>query len=584
MAYGKSLISVLCCNDRAVLLVSTVHTIFTKRDIMKKLMVFTFATGIALSGCSPSSEHVESTPVATPASKVTSDYRATGIIAGSLPEIVSALDSGEINSQDLVKLYLERIEQIDNSGPQLQSIISINPDALENAKQLDEMRAAGQTLGALHGVPVLLKDNIESKDNMPTTAGALALKDNITQRDSPLVAGLRAQGAIILGKTNLSQWANFRSEGSMSGWSAMGGQVRNPHMLDRNPCGSSSGSGAATAASLAAASVGTETNGSIICPSNSSGIVGFKPTVGIVPQALIIPISHTQDTAGPMTKTVMGAALMMNAMATTTPEVDYTAGLSKDALEGVRIGVLNFASGQSKPILEHFNAALEDLKAAGAILVEIDERPETPEQFGKMGYDILKYEFKHGLNEYLASTSPEQVTTRTLQELIDFNLAQKDTELALFDQSIFDASQAMDSLESEEYKTAIEKVQKATREDGIDKLLQEHNVQVLVAPSGLSVPRVDPINGDVWPSDWPGFGGHAARAGYPHATVPMGGIHGLSVGLSFIGGKNTDADILSYAYGYEQQSMRILEPQFLSNAEELDVIADAMQGYIRKQK
>jgi amidase len=541
---------------------------------MKHLLICALAAGITLAACSQ-----KTPPKATNQKADVSDFRANGIIAGSLPEVVAALDSGEISSQALVELYLDRIDLIDKNGPKLQSIISLNPEALENAKKLDEMRAEGKVLGALHGVPVLLKDNIESKDSMPTTAGALALKDNITGRDSPLAAGLRAQGAIILGKTNLSQWANFRSEGSMSGWSALGGQVRNPHMLDRNPCGSSSGSGAATAASLAAASVGTETNGSIICPSNANGVVGFKPTVGIIPQQHIVPISASQDTAGPMTKTVMGAALMMNAMATTTPELDYSAGLNKNALKGVRIGVLNFAAGQSKPILEHFNKALNDLEAAGAILINIDERPKTPEQFGKMSYDILKFEFKEGINEYLASTSPELVTTRTLQDLIAFNKTQKDIELALFDQSIFDASQAMDSLESDDYKTAIQTVQKATREEGIDKLLQEYDVQVLVAPSGLVVPRVDPINGDVWPSNWPGFGGHAARAGYPHATVPMGGVHSVSVGLSFMGGKNTDAAILSYAYAYEQHSMRRLEPQYLNNAEEIPYIGDAMKGY-----
>lgn len=541
---------------------------------MKHFLLCAFAAGLTISGCSqpPLSETAMPKPVST-------DFRATGIIAGTLPEVVSALNSGDISSQELVKLYLERIELIDNNGPILQSILTLNPDALVIAKKLDELRAAGEILGALHGVPVLLKDNIESEDSMPTTAGALALKDNITGRDSPLVAGLRAQGAIILGKTNLSQWANFRSEGSMSGWSALGGQVKNPHMLDRNPCGSSSGSGAATAASLAAASVGTETNGSIICPSNANGIVGFKPTVGIVPQQHIIPISASQDTAGPMTKSVMGAALMMNAMATTTPDMDYSAGLTKDALTGVRVGVLNFAVGQSKPISDHFKTALADLEAAGAILVKIDERPATPEQFGKMSYDILKYEFKDGLNHYLASTSSDLVSTRTLQQLIAFNLEQKGIELSLFDQSIFDASQALGSLESEEYLTALETVQKTSRQDGIDKLLHEYNVQVLVAPSGPTVPRVDPINGDVWPSDWPGYGGHAALAGYPHATVPMGGIHGISVGLSFIGGKNTDADILSYAYGYEQHSMRRLEPQYHINAQAIPFVANAMKGY-----
>ena len=548
---------------------------------MKHLLVCAVAAGISISGCSPSTE----SSVMTPQSNILqpelaeTDFRAKGIIAGSLPEVINALNTGKISSQALVKLYIERIEKIDKNGPKLQSILALNPDVLAIAQKLDKQRAAGEIIGPLHGVPVLLKDNIETKDRIATTAGALALKDNITGRDSPLVAGLRAQGAIILGKTNLSQWANFRSEGSMSGWSALGGQVKNPHMLDRNPCGSSSGSGAATAASLAAASVGTETNGSVICPSNANGIVGFKPTVGIVPQQYIIPISVSQDTAGTMTKTVMGAALMMNAMATTTPNTDYSAGLTKDALKGVRVGLLNFAKGDSAPILEHFKTALSDLKDAGAILVDIDERPETPSNFGGMSYDILKYEFKDGLNTYLASTSPAQVSTRNLQQLIDFNDAHKEIELALFDQSIFVASQAMDSLESEEYQTAIQIVQTSTRQEGIDRLLQEHNVQVLLAPSGPTVPIVDPINGDVWPNSWPGYGSHAARAGYPHVSVPMGGIHGISVSLSFIGGENADAEILTYAYAYEQHSLRRLEPQYLKNAQAIPFIADAMKGY-----
>jgi amidase len=542
---------------------------------MKHFLFCALAAGISISSCSPTTD----LPETTQHTSIDVDFRATGIVAGSLPEVIEALNSGKITSYNLVRLYLERIQTIDKRGPKLQSILALNPDALTNAKKLDQLRAAGEILGPLHGVPILLKDNIESKDHIATTAGALALKDNVTGRDSPLVAGLRAQGAIILGKTNLSQWANFRSEGSMSGWSALGGQVRNPHMLDRNPCGSSSGSGAATAASLAAASVGTETNGSVICPSNANGIVGFKPTVGLVPQQYIIPISVSQDTAGPMTKTVMGAALMMNAMATTTPDTDYSAGLTKHALKGVRVGVLNFAKGDSKAILGHFKTALIDLIAAGATLVDIDERPDTPENFGKMSYDILKYEFKDGLNTYLASTSPKLVHTRTLEQLIAFNEANNKIELTLFDQNIFVASQAMGSLESEEYKTAIETVQKSTRQDGIDTLLQQYNVQVLLAPSGPAVPRVDPINGDVWPNSWPGYGGHAARAGYPHATVPMGGIYGVSVGLSFIGGKNTDAEILSYAYAYEQNSLRRLAPQYLKNAEDIPFIAEAMKSY-----
>ena len=541
---------------------------------MKKNLILALAIGLPMSACTPSYENVQSAQ-ATP---TVIDYQAKGIIAKSLPEIVKALNSGEISSEALVTLYLDRIEAIDKQGPRLQAILSINTDALTQAKALDTMRKEGLIKGPLHGVPILLKDNIESLDNMPTTAGALALKNNITHRDSPFVAGLRAQGAIIIGKTNLSQWANFRSEGSLSGWSVLGGQVRNPHMLDRNPCGSSSGSAAAAAASLAAGTVGTETDGSITCPSNANGIVGFKPTVGIVPQQYIIPISVSQDTAGPMTKTVKGAAMMMNAMATTTPNIDYTAGLNNNALKGVRVGVLNFAKGSSNQITQHFVTVLEDLVVAGAILVNIDERPKAPKGLGEMSYDILKYEFKDGINDYLASTRVDQVPVRTLQQLIDYNQVYAETELALFDQSIFIASQAMDSLKSKTYKTAVATVQKATREDGIDKLLSEHNVDVLVAPTGPVVPRVDPINGDVWPSSWPGFGSYAAQAGYPHLSVPMGEVHSLSVSLSFIGTKNTDANILAYAYAYEQQSQRRIEPHYLTNAEDNPAIAEAMKA------
>ena len=543
---------------------------------MKLFSIVILVLAMSLAGCSPKEEKTE---IAKQKVAVI-DYRATGILAKSLAEIAEALNKGEITSEALVQLYLDRIDAVDKNGPTLQAVLVLNPDALAEARKLDVMKAAGTIKGPLHGVPILLKDNIESKDNMPTTAGALALKDNITGRDSPLVAGLRSQGALILGKTNLSQWANFRSEGSMSGWTALGGQVRNPHMLDRNPCGSSSGSGAAAAASLAAGTVGTETNGSVICPSNANGIVGFKPTVGIVAQQYIIPISASQDTAGPMTKTVMGAAMMMNAMATEKPDTDFTAKLNKNALKGVRVGVLNFAKGSFEPISKLFNTALKDLEDAGAILVDIDDRPVTPEGYGEMTYDILKFEFKDGLNAYLTSTSPEQVKTRTLKELIAFNEAHADIELAIFDQSIFLASEAMDSLENSDYKKAVEVVQKTTRENGIDKLLQVHNVVVLIAPSGVVVPRVDPANGDVWPANWPGFGSHAARAGYPHATVPMGGVRSLSVGISFIGGKNTDADILAYSYAYEQHSKRRLEPQYLTNAEDIPAIKKAMKPYI----
>jgi amidase len=441
---------------------------------------------------------------------------------------------------------------------------------------LDAKRKAGETLGPLHGVPVLLKDNIESKDAMATTAGALALRDNVTGRDSPLVAGLRSAGAIILGKTNLSQWANFRSEHSMSGWSALGGQVRNPHMLDRNPCGSSSGSGAAVAASLAAGAVGTETNGSIICPSNVNGIVGFKPTVGLVSQQYIIPISCSQDTAGPMTKTVTGAAMMLEAMATGPTKTAYSQSLDAGALKGVRVGVLRFAEGESPYIKARFDAALEAIKTAGAELVEIKDFEPEGDDFYDESYAVLKYEFKHTLNEYLAST-PSSVKTRTLQDVIAFNLEHADIELALFDQSIFVASEALGGIDDPAYISARTNVQKATRELGLDLLLREHDVQVLVAPSGPLAPRIDPVNGDVWPP-WAGAGGLAAKAGYPHLTVPMGTVRNVPIGLSFMGGKDQDAAILSYGYAFEQATRLRPEPAYLKSVEARSDVAAAMKS------
>lgn len=509
----------------------------------------------------------------------TISYVPQGWLARSLPEIADALKSGEVTSEALVKAYLERIAQVDQSGPTLQSVLSLNPDALAQAKALDARRAAGEALGPLHGVPILLKDNIESKDNMATTAGALALIDNVTGRDSPLVAGLRDAGAVILGKTNLSQWANFRSNDSMSGWTALGGQVKNPHILDRNPCGSSSGSGSAASSSMAAGTVGTETNGSVICPSTINGVVGFKPTVGLVSQQYIIPISSSQDTAGPMTKTVKGAAMMLNAMATRADKANYVAALDAGSLKGARVGVLRFAQGSNADISERFEAALAALTDAGAVLVDIADNPVSDPEFGQSSRKVLYHEFKATLNDYLAST-PDTVKTRTLDELIAFNLEHADVELALYDQSIFDISAPLAGLDDPDYIAARDKVQKATGPDGIDAIMAAHNLDILVSPSGPLAPRVDPINGDVWPS-FPGAGWMAAIAGYPHATVPMGSVHGLPVGLSFIGARDNDAGVLSYAYAYEQRTNLRAEPMYLENAEARPDIGPAMKPYKR---
>lgn len=500
-------------------------------------------------------------------------YVATGWTAKTLPELSEALTTGEISAAALTSEYLARIDQIDRSGPALQAILKVNPDALSQAEMSDTRRAAGESLGPLDGIPILLKDNIETLDPMATTAGALVLKDNVTGRDSPLVAGLRAQGAIILGKTNLSQWANFRSNDSISGWSALGGQVRNPHMLDRSPCGSSSGSGAAAAASLAAGTVGTETNGSIICPSNVNGIVGFKPTVGLVGQKYIVPISHSQDTAGPMTKSVKGAAMMLNAMADGSEKTDYVAALAGDALAGKRIGVLRFSEGSNGDIKGHFNSALKVLEDQGATLVEIETFDLAGDNFWGDSLSVLEFEYKAGLDHYMAEAAPD-VPARSLEEIISFNEANAEIELALFDQSLMHSSQAKGSLRDPDYLKALSAVQSATRENGIDKLLVENSVDMLVSPSGPISPRVDPVNGDVWP-DWAGAGYLAAIAGYPHITVPMGNVHGIPVGLSIMGAKNEDAAILAYGYAYEQASQKRVDPQYLKTAEDRPEIAAA---------
>jgi len=489
-------------------------------------------------------------------------WQPQGILALSLPEIATALKNGQISSEDLVRKYIERIQRIDFAGPTLQSVLMLNPDALSQAKNLDLKRNQGQVLGHLHGVPILLKDNIESKDAMPTTAGAFALKDNFTYRDSPLVKGLRDAGAIILGKTNLSQWANFRSNESLSGWSALGGQVKNPHILNRNPCGSSSGSGVSVAASLAAGAVGTETNGSIICPSTINGVVGFKPSVGLVSQKYIVPISHS------------GAAMMLSAMADRAQRKDYMSLLNKQQLQGARIGVLQFSVGDNLDINTRFSEALEVLKNAGAELVEIKEFQPDNANIWTHTFNLLKYEFKDGLNKYLADAAPA-VKTRTLKALIQFN-AEHPSEMVLFDQDIMQASQALGGLNDKDYLEAVASIDKTIKQNGIDALLKNNNVDVLVAPSGPVPGQIDPVLGDVWP-DWSGAGYLPAVAGYPHASVPMGYIHGLPIGLSFYGDFKQDAEVLSFAYAYEQLTMHRQDPAFLPSSDLREEINQAMQ-------
>jgi amidase len=541
---------------------------------MKKHVLLTSAM-LALAACAPPQDAaVNDTSVSDAPMKMeqAASYAATGLAAQSLPDLVAALDDGTVTSAALTQTYLDRIQAVDRGGPRLQSVLALNPDAMAQAEASDARRAAGEALGPLDGVPILLKDNIETLDAVATTAGAIALKDNITGRDSPLVAGLRAQGAVILGKTNLSQWANFRSESSISGWSALGGQVRNPHMLDRSPCGSSSGSGAAVAAGLTAGAVGTETNGSIICPSNVNGIVGFKPTVGVISQEFIVPISSTQDTAGPMTKTVRGAALMMDAMSTDGSS-GYAAALNADSLQGKRVGVLRFAQG-SDTVATRFNVGLAAMEAAGAELVEIESFDLDAENYGRDSYGLLQWEFKATLNDYLAG-SPADIPVRSLEELIAFNLSEP-REMALFDQSILNVSNDRSGLDDPDYLAAKASVLRATGARGIDALMADNNVDMLVSPSGPLSSRVDPINGDTWP-DWAGAGYLAAVAGYPNVTVPMGAVHNVPLGFSIMAGAGQDKDVLSYAYALEQATMARVDPGYLRDAYDVEAVGAAME-------
>ena len=488
----------------------------------------------------------------------------------SLVELRADLAAGRTTSEELVEAYLARIEAIDQNGPALHAVLALNPRALEQARASDAERKRGKLRGTLHGIPILLKDNIESAEQ-PTTAGSLALRDNLTNRDAPIVANLRAAGAIILGKTNLSEWANFRSSHSISGWSGLGGLTRNPHVLDRSACGSSAGSGAAIAAGLAAAAVGTETDGSIVCPAAMNGIVGVKPTLGLLSGMRIVPIAHSQDTAGPMTTTVMDAAILLTALAGKKPACagcaprDYAATLSSASLAGKRIGVLRFKAGRWPAVDPVYAQALTHLRAAGATLVEV-ELPDTS-AVDSAEEAVLYAEFKTDLNAYLATT-PAAVKTRTLADLIAFNAAQP-RETVLFGQDTFERAQTTAGDADPAYLKALADSKRLAGPEGIDKLLKDHQLDLLVAPTAGPVWRFDFLSGDNYTGS---FSTLPAVAGYPHVTVPMGGIGGLPLGLSFIGTAFTETRLLEAAYVFEQRARARLRPRFLPT---IDVAGDA---------
>lgn len=533
----------------------------TRSIALRALFTGALSAAIVLAGCAPE-------PVTTPAGPA-APAGAPATEPSDLSQTAAAIRSGSLTSVGVTRAFLERIAAVDDAGPMLNAVLSINPNALADARALDALLAEGVNKGPLHGVPVLIKDNIETADPTPTTAGSLALKHNVTGRDAPLVARLRAAGAVILGKTNLSEWANFRSSASTSGWSAVGGQTRNPHVLDRNPCGSSSGSGAAVAAGLASAAIGTETDGSIVCPAAANGVVGLKPTVGLIPRTHIIPISATQDTAGPMTLSVADAALLLSVMAgsdASDPATqgadrhrqDYLAALNPGALKGQRIGVARFLSGYHGPTDALFEAALKELRSAGAELIEIKDFPGDRDRMNEAEFTILLAEFRSGLNAYLSQT-PASVKTRTLSDLIAFNTATP-AEMALFGQDILEAAQAAPGLDSETYREARARAAQLAGRDGIDRLIADHRLVALVAPTGAPAWPTDPVNGDHFLGSASGL---AAVAGYPHITVPMGQVRGLPVGLSFFGPAWSEAGLLSLAFAYEQRAPARSAPAFL---------------------
>ncbi|NCP12333.1 MAG: amidase [Sphingomonadales bacterium] len=513
---------------------------------------------------------VDAAPVA--AAPTSGAVQTPGIETLGIAELAAAMARGDTTSEAIVRGYLARIAQLDDAGPMLNAVIATMPDALDLARARDAERAAGQVRGPLHGIPILIKDNIEAAGPVPTTAGSLALVDNVTDRDAPMIARLKAAGAIILGKTNLSEWANIRSGKSTSGWSAVGGLTRNPHVLDRNTCGSSAGSGAAMAAGLAAGTIGTETDGSITCPSGVNGVVGFKPTVGLVSRTHIVPISHSQDTAGPMTGSVRDAAMMLTAMAGSDPadpatadadahRADFAAALDDEWLAGKRIGLMTDQYGTDPAIRAVVNDAIAIFEARGAEVVRIDDSEAGTEELGDAELEVLMVELKADLNAYLA-TLPASVATRTLSDVIAFNAAHGDSELRYFGQELFELAQGKPGLDDAGYRAAREKSLRIAGRDGIDRLLATHKVDVLVGVTNGPAWLSDLADGDKFSG--PSASALPAVAGYPHLTVPGGSAGGLPIGISFIAGKWEDAKVLSAGYAFEQARPRRITPGYLA--------------------
>ena len=492
----------------------------------------------------------------------------------TISDLQEGMKSGKFTAHSLVRKYLERVSDVDRGGPKINSVIELNPEAAAIAEVLDQERKQGRMRGPLHGVPILIKDNIDTADRMMTTAGSLALEGSHAARDSFVAKKLREAGAVILGKTNLSEWANFRSSHSSSGWSGRGGQTKNPYILDRNPCGSSSGSGAAAAAGLCAAAIGTETDGSVVCPSSANSLVGIKPTVGLVSRAGIIPISHSQDTAGPMARTVRDAAILLGALtgidandAVTKSSAgksfaDYTRFLDKDGLRGARLGVARKSFGFNDGVDKLLNGLIGELKKLGAVILDPADIP-TSGKFDDSELEVLLFEFKADLNAYLRRLG-SSARVHSLQEVIEFNDKNRDREMPFFGQDLFIKAQAKGPLTSKAYLAALAKNHLLTRTQGIDFVMKKNRLDALIAPTG----------GPSWPTDWingdhftGGYSSASAIAGYPHITVPAGYVFGLPVGISFFGGAWSEPKLIKFAYAFEQATNARKAPRFLAAAE-----------------
>jgi amidase len=486
-----------------------------------------------------------------------------------ITQIQQGYKDGKFTCKELVQAYLDRIAAIDKNGPQLNSIIEINPDAIKIAEGLDRERKAGKTRGPLHGIPVLLKDNIDTHDQMSTTAGSRALKGSHPLNDSYVAMKLREAGAVIIGKANLSEWANFRGEMSSSGWSGMVGQTKNPYILTRNPCGSSSGSAVAVSANLTMVAIGTETNGSIVCPSNNNGIVGIKPTVGLISRSGVVPISSTQDTPGPMARTVRDAAICLAAMVGVDPAdektlasegkyfKDYTQFLKKDGLKGKRIGIYKAPLGKNFKVDALWTKAVDFIKSKGAEVIEIEDL--STDKVDGPSLEIMLYEYKDGLNKYFKSLGPN-APIKNLEDLIAFN--KKDPiEMRYYNQKFLEDAQKKGDLTTKEYKEALAKMFKGIREEGIDRVMDKYKLDAIIAPTGNPAWLTDWINGDNIQVD---SASPAAIAGYPNITVPMGFIEGLPVGISFFGRAWSEPVLLEIAYSYEIGTNHRKAPLFLT--------------------